>query len=301
MALAIALLVSALMVANSQPNGPGSGEGDASAADPMRTPLPQRALSGHDVESLLLALRRPRASESLSFQTHLVRLTANMLKHPAPESGGMDVPGQLEHYIELAQLARVQTLCEIGFNGGHSAGAFLQGGPLATTFVSFDVVEHAYTEAAWGITSEFWGVLRRTLGEPLLGVAFHVVRGDSAIMGPSFFANHSEIACDLFHVDGHHGGEHPAIDLRTAIAATRPGALVVMDDVMDPTVDAKRRHRRGAALAWGGEVAPTIMTAGPTGAWDAAVAEGRILEVERTVVGGRGWAVGIVPLPTVSS
>ena len=56
---------------------------------------------------------------------------------------------------------------------------------------------------------------------------------------------------------------------------------------------ARRRERRGAEVAWGlGEMLPTE---GVTGAWEAAVSSGLVLEVDRVSKGGRGWAVGVVP------
>ena len=188
-------------------------------------PLPAEELSAHDVESLFIAQRRPR--NSIAFMLHLSRLEANMAGRSSIESGSMDVSGQLEEYIAIASLARARTICEIGLNGGHSALSLIHGSPLARRFYSFDLAAHAYVSPAWRIVADLWAHTRRELGESIGDVGLYSIAGDSAYTVPDFFVNNTGVLCDLFHIDGAHHAMMPSIDLRHAIANTRPGGFIV--------------------------------------------------------------------------
>jgi hypothetical protein len=62
----------------------------------------------------------------------------------------------------------------------------------------------------------------------------HFHEGDSRVTVAAFarrVANGTTAPCDLFFVDGAHTGRTPRHDFNNAIRASRPGALVVADDV----------------------------------------------------------------------
>merc|ERR1712012_425215 len=81
----------------------------------------------------------------------------------------------------VAQLSNQQsvglTICETGFNAGHSAALFLLVAPKARV-VSFDLMENAYQKHA----------LEHLLKHPLMKGHLTVVSGDSEQTVPAFAA-----------------------------------------------------------------------------------------------------------------
>jgi hypothetical protein len=111
--------------------------------------------------------------------------------------------------------ARVRRVCQVGFNAGHSAIAFLLARPNVE-LVSFDLLEHPYGRPA----------------EAFVATAFpgrhRVFAGPSNRTLLEFAMAHPEERCDLAFVDGAHTEEAAFEDLMlmSLLAPT-----VVMDDV----------------------------------------------------------------------
>ena len=63
-------------------------------------------------------------------------------------------PPEVAAYIEMAQDESVHTICETGFNAGHSSLIWLLANPTAKVY-SFDLGEHDYSRpaAAWAGTA----------------------------------------------------------------------------------------------------------------------------------------------------
>ena len=121
---------------------------------------------------------------------------------------------QLDRYTGL----RNGTICEVGFNAGHSAAVWLEN--THAKLVEFDLLTLNYSHAS-----------RRFIEERYPGrVTFH--QGPSRLT-VSKYAEHvrnlTAPPCDLWLVDGDHGKnvEH---DFMNALAASHEGTVFIVDD-----------------------------------------------------------------------
>lgn len=161
-----------------------------------------------------------------------------------------------------AMPASVRRICEIGFNGGHSALAMLLGAPRGASLVSFDIGSKSYTPASAGFL------------EMVFPDRFQLVLGDSAVTVPQYaFERYGDARCDLVYIDGGHEEEEATRDLLSMSLLAKHGhTLVVMDDVR---CDEK-------------------FCAGPTAAWDKFKHAGRLTELGcETSEPFRGWCWGL--------
>jgi hypothetical protein len=184
------------------------------------------------------------------------RLTA---WHGGDVSEGHLLPPQAFYYSIAARLPAVRQVCEIGFNGGHSAVMWLSSKPNLL-LQEFDLGVHDYVLRARDfVDRHFPGRLNLTLG-------------DSARTVPEFVRHNPGFVCDVLHVDGNHDGEMPLIDMMNMRALARPHSLLFLDDV---------------ACTPG-------FCADPQKAWDKLKRDGVIEEWHCTSVerGTRGWCVG---------
>jgi predicted O-methyltransferase YrrM len=112
------------------------------------------------------------------------------------------------------------TICEIGFNAGHSAIAYLSANPKAR-IISFDLGHHLYS----------WKALE-VLQQTYPDATIQLVIGDSARSVPDFIKLHPHIKCDLIFIDGGHTYEQAMTDLKNMKALANPaGHVVIIDDV----------------------------------------------------------------------
>ena len=122
--------------------------------------------------------------------------------------------GQLDRHTEL----RNGTICEIGFNAGHSAIVWLEA--THARLVEFDLLNLNYSHAS-----------RRWMEDRYPGrLTFH--RGPSRLTVPQYasrVANGTADACDLWLVDGDHGKnvEH---DFLNVLSASHAGTVIIADD-----------------------------------------------------------------------
>ncbi len=179
---------------------------------------------------------------------------------------GSASPEELLYLYETARREGARLIGEIGFNAGFSSYALLATHPEARV-VSFDIGDHGYVgDAKALIDREFPG-------------RHELVFGDSRETLPRFADERPE-RFDFFFIDGGHDYEVASADIRNARSVCREGAAIVMDDLVP-------------WLPWG---------AGPTRAWEEALAAGAIrqeelvqdgMRVEKvTEPAGRAWALG---------
>mmetsp|Transcript_70913 Transcript_70913/g.122913 ORF Transcript_70913/g.122913 Transcript_70913/m.122913 type:complete len:299 (+) Transcript_70913:98-994(+) len=119
-------------------------------------------------------------------------------------------------YDQWANTLNLSTICETGFNAGHSALRFLA--QSQATVYEFDLCEHPYTQpAAAYLSSKYPGRL-------------HLTCGDSAATLPAFRSSYPAIKCDLIIVDGGHSFEAAESDLFHLAKMASENAVVSMDD-----------------------------------------------------------------------
>ncbi|ELT92235.1 hypothetical protein CAPTEDRAFT_221703 [Capitella teleta] len=152
-------------------------------------------------------------------------------KRPEGHSGQ-----QLEQkmvYMKLVQLPFVKTVCETGFNGGHSTLVWLAANPNTKVY-SFDNADHEYAEKmAQHLQAKYPGRLT-------------VTWGFSEKTLPKFAEEHPEVKCDLIIVDGGHTFEVATEDFLNFRNMANPKNIVVFDD--HPTKN--NRFQSKLARAW---------------------------------------------------
>jgi SAM-dependent methyltransferase len=166
----------------------------------------------------------------------------------------------------LARQSGSVTIAEISFNIGFSSIAFLESSPEATV-LSFELDRRAAVEFAKGFVDE------RYPGR------HELVIGDSRTTVP-VYADTKGGCFDLVFVDGGHEYEIAAADIENARRLSKPGGLIVVDDLIP-------------WFPWG---------AGPARAWREAIDNGLIEPIESLVdghivdvieePGDRAWVAG---------
>merc|ERR1712166_1510713 len=117
-------------------------------------------------------------------------------------------------------------MCEVGFNGGHSAAALLLGGGNSSKLVSFDLGEHEYSRHGSQLVQRLFG-------------SRHTVRwGDSKISLPQFQLEDQDLKCNVVYVDGEHSYLATVADIRAFAALAACGAMLVIDDIGQAPVEA---------------------------------------------------------------
>ena len=111
----------------------------------------------------------------------------------------------------------VQTYCEIGLNGGHSAVAMLLMSPLLKV-IAFDLL-------MWRYSQPVVELLRQLFQE-----RFELHPGDSADTVRAFARNSTE-RCNLIFIDGSHKRRDVLRDLQQMTSLSAPGAAVIADDI----------------------------------------------------------------------
>jgi hypothetical protein len=123
----------------------------------------------------------------------------------------------LAHY---ANDERVETICEVGFNVGHSAALMAIHNPKAT-FLEFDVFYHNYSALALSSLQDVFFPDRDFLG----------IAGDSTISVSRFARMFPERKCNLIMIDGGHTREILRQDINSfSQLANRSYHRVFVDD-----------------------------------------------------------------------
>ena len=183
----------------------------------------------------------------------------NNMKIKGVEGNSGDMTEQSLAYYSLANASFVKTICETGFNAGHSAFNWLASNADANVY-SFDLGEHGYSKP---MASYLRSVFDKRLA---------VYWGDSKLSVPAFSRQFSDLYCDIIVVDGGHRYADAKADLDNFRAHARPERhLLIIDD-----------H-------------PTKVLAGVRQAWEEEVRAGRIEEHFKCTFypgGWRGFTVG---------
>jgi predicted O-methyltransferase YrrM len=124
---------------------------------------------------------------------------------------------QLEYYFEYAKSPTVKTICEIGFNAGHSAAVMLVANPNAH-LVAFDTLQYEYSKTTSALMKE------------LFPDRFTLIVGDSAETLPQFRQENPDFKCDLIAIDGDHTYEGVLDDLYNMREMASCRNFVLADD-----------------------------------------------------------------------
>jgi hypothetical protein len=101
------------------------------------------------------------------------------------------VPEAFNAYIEIVSHPSVKTICETGFNAGHSAFSWLVTNLNAQVY-SFDIGVHAYS---------------RPMADHIKNLypdRFHITWGNSMETLPEFHRKYPNVICDVLIIDGGH-------------------------------------------------------------------------------------------------
>ena len=169
---------------------------------------------------------------------------------------------QVDYYWRLATGPWVKTICEVGFNVGHSAAVWLLANPTLTVY-TFDVFNHRMSMSALRyLQAKF----------PSRIVPF---KGDSLQRVPR-----EELPqCDVVHIDGRHSYEHVVQDLVNMQQHASPHALYIFDDQCNRS----RCYHPGA-------VESVMFAGGPTLAVCDLVQSQLLQPVDTYYAGMRMWA-----------
>lgn len=180
---------------------------------------------------------------------------------------GSTPPHELESWLQTAGADEVVTqnqvkyICEIGFNRGYSAAAWLCSFPKAK-YITFDLMRYAVsTKSIEWLNETFPNRLQLYLGD---------TRKSLAILQEKHFG-----MCDVLSIDGGHNAGQALNDIQMfAQFARKPRNLVIMDNT----------H---CSRAWG-------WCAGPTLAWDRLRRRGNVTQFGCRVSGCcDGWCWGM--------
>ena len=176
------------------------------------------------------------------------------------EGYSAQLPTSLEVYWRLANLPFVKTVCETGFNAGHSSFLWLSANPNLRVY-SFDIGVHKYAKKmANHLQSQFPNRL-------------NVTWGDSTKTLPTFRSNHLDVKCDLVIIDGGHSVEVAISDFDNFYHLASDIHVVLMDD--HPAIKAD----------W---------SVGPRAAWERGKLTGHLYEIGGCTVASlrRGISLG---------
>eukprot|EP00966_Prymnesium_polylepis_P094931 2198322-Prymnesium_polylepis.1 len=201
-------------------------------------------LFGHDPYPWLCDPRAANASGASQYSEAFAALASIVRSHGGDDDAitrrlqsiGAWAP-QTDYYAQVARRPGVATICEVGFNAGHSAVVLLGANPSAR-LEAFDLFSQPHSADCLDYVS------RRFPGR----VAPH--RGPSQRTVPTASLR---APCDLVIVDGRHEFEAVLEDLANLQRHAAPGALYLFDDVCKVT--GCENWMEGSAVHMGG---PTL-------------------------------------------
>jgi hypothetical protein len=127
-----------------------------------------------------------------------------------------EVQMQVNDYVHAATLPGVKTICEVGFNAGHSSATFLHANNDAKVIV-FDLGNLPWTNVQVEYVKKlFPGRLTLTTG-------------NSHIKIREYWHANPHVKCDLWSIDGDHGPDS-IIDFEAARLMASLGGFVLADD-----------------------------------------------------------------------
>lgn len=175
---------------------------------------------------------------------------------------GLSVQGEYIHDLPKKNSLNELKVMEIGFNAGHSALFFLYGNSNVR-MVSFDIGVHKYIE------------IGKRYIDQLFPQRHNLILGNSLKTIPAYTNQHPSEKFDIILIDGDHSYEGALEDIKNCKALCKSNTILIMDDVV---------HNDEFQRSW---------SEGPTKAWNSAIADGMVKELESYILkSGRGFAVG---------
>jgi FkbM family methyltransferase len=153
---------------------------------------------------------------------------------------------QLEAYANLVWKNRksIRTVCETGFNGGHSTVLWASIIPNVE-IIAFDMCIGTRCDVGKSFFNKLFPDASLT-----------IVRGDSTKSVPDYAKSHSE-KCDFISVDGGHFNDVPRLDIENMVKLARGSAIIVIDDV---DKDSKLEYLKTVGIAWFNAVNNNLVT-----------------------------------------
>ena len=158
--------------------------------------------------------------QSLSYAKQKLEFDRTLAKYvhldPVMEGHIGNLKEQGLFYWILGNISVVRTVCEIGFNAGHSALIWLESNPLIHLH-SFDINTHKYTQhMANYLKGKYPG-------------RFDIYFGMSDDTIP-VVSKQQKLVCDIIIVDGGHYGDQPLKDIISMRRFAHKGSLLLIDD-----------------------------------------------------------------------
>ena len=190
----------------------------------------------YDCDALLKEPERDENFYSGPYLEHRRQFRTELRQVAGPEyvqGNSADFRGQYRLFYWLARRPWVSTICEIGFNAGHSTLQWLASNDTTTVY-SFDVGIHGYT---------------RPMAEYLQQIfpgRLHLIIGDSRQTVPRFSATNRHVKCDLMIIDGGHSYEVAFSDLENMRSlANKHHNIVIFDDYLSTKGDVSNIRELG--------------------------------------------------------
>lgn len=118
---------------------------------------------------------------------------------------------EMEHWISLAELLQPSTICEIGFNAGHSAAAWTQHYPKSQ-YISFDLFNKNVSHVA-------------RLHLNTRNIRYIIGNTAQTLIDNKF-------DCDVISIDGDHSYKGALRDLQNMQRHANPQHVIIMDDLL---------------------------------------------------------------------
>jgi len=146
-------------------------------------------------------------------------------------------PRQVYLYELIGSTPWIQTICETGFNGGHSAFSLLFSSGKNVLLRSFDL---SFQPSARLILESLFGSWR-----------FTFIAGDTTNTLPQYIASNPSAKCDVFSVDGGHSFDVAFKDMNNFKTISTCDNFVLVDDVFQKYAQQwGATHVNGVKDAW---------------------------------------------------
>lgn len=119
-----------------------------------------------------------------------------------------------------------QTICEIGFNAGHSILAMILSNPNAK-YTLFDLGVHSYSKPCFEYLRKLFP-----------NVSIEIIWGDSRSTLPTYHHKYPNVTFDLIHIDGGHQREVYSADWKNSLDMSLKGSLLIFDDTDNNKINA---------------------------------------------------------------
>jgi hypothetical protein len=150
---------------------------------------------------------------------------------------------QLEFYMRAGNTQWVDTVCETGFNGGHSSLALLFGS-TKSKLISFDLFNKPFQGQVLLSFQDTFGRDRVDMN--------NFVGGDSTVSLPKYIElRSSSVKCNIISIDGGHSFDVAYSDLINLRKIASCDHILLMDDIFQKYADVWNVHHvDGAKYAW---------------------------------------------------